>query len=140
MKVALFILLSFWAAPAFAQQDTAAVKDAVAQLEQALVSRDSATLLRLLHPDLVFGHSNGWIQHQADVLRDMNSGYLVYQHFKTETLAIERFRDRAIVKAFVRVLGEREAKPFDVRLFVIQEWRQTKRGWQMILRQGARQQ
>lgn len=140
MKTFITILFTCTVLGVSAQKDTAAVKVAVEKMEQALVGNDSAALVHLLHEDLVFGHSNGWIQTKVNVIGDMRSGYLKYTAFQTESLAIETFRDRAVVKAYAKVTGEREAKPFEVRLFIIQEWVKSRRGWQLILRQGARQQ
>lgn len=132
--------MAFTAVAARAQHDTVSVKSAAEAMEQALMNGDSAALQGLLHPDLLFGHSNGWIQTKREVLRDMNSGYLKYNRFVPEALSVTLFRRRAIVKEYVTVTGAREQKPFEVRLFVLQEWVQTKNGWQLILRQGARQQ
>lgn len=136
----LIVGVTLTAGAAQAQRDTVSVKTAAAALEQALMNGDSAALQGLLHPDLLFGHSNGWIQTKREVIRDMNSGYLKYNRFVPESVSVTRFRRRAVIKAYVSVNGERDHKPFDVRLFVMQEWVQTKNGWQLILRQGARQQ
>ena len=137
-----FIILLFTisaAGPLLAQSDTADVLRAVDQLEKALVSKDASVVEGLLHDELVFGHSNGWIQTKAEVIRDMNSGYLNYRSFERESLSITRMKDRALVKAFVKVEGERNQVLFQVRLFVLQEWVKQKSGWRLLVRQGAKQ-
>ena len=137
-----FIILLFTisaAGPVLAQSDTAEVLLAVDQLEKALVSKDESVVEGLLHDELVFGHSNGWIQTKAEVIRDMNSGYLNYRSFERESLSITRMKDRALVKAFVKVEGERNQVLFQVRLFVLQEWVKQKSGWRLLVRQGAKQ-
>jgi hypothetical protein len=133
-----FGLMAFF--PAAAQQDTVAVRDAAQLLEQSLMGKNSAVLNGLLHEDLVFGHSNGWVQKKSDVIADMESGSLIYRSFLPESLRIERIGKRAIVKEYVQVQGDRNGAPFKVRLFVMQEWVLGRKGWQLILRQGARQQ
>lgn len=122
-----------------AQEDTTTVLQAVQAVEKALTGNDSNALLKWLHPDLTFGHSNGWIQGRQQVIGDMVSGYLRYETMETESIAIDRKKNRAIVKAFVRVTGQRGGTPFTVRLFVLQEWVMTKKGWQLLVRQGAKQ-
>lgn len=122
-----------------AQSDTVAVRDAVLAMEKALTGNDTSALKQLLHPDLTFGHSNGWIQNKQQVIGDMASGYLRYISMQPESLSIEKGRKRAIVKEFVQVSGQRGGTPFQVRLFVLQEWIHTTKGWQLLVRQGAKQ-
>ena len=140
MRFFIILLITISAAgPLLAQSDTADVLRAVDQLEKALVSKDASVVEGLLHDELVFGHSNGWIQTKAEVIRDMNSGYLNYRSFERESLSITRMKDRALVKAFVKVEGERNQVLFQVRLFVLQEWVKQKSGWRLLVRQGAKQ-
>ncbi|MFM7837968.1 MAG: nuclear transport factor 2 family protein [Chitinophagaceae bacterium] len=124
---------------ALAQADTADVLRAVDQLEKALVAKDAPAVEALLHEEVYFGHSNGWVQTKSEVIRDMNSGYLNYRSFDRESLTITRMNNRALVKAFVKVEGDRNQVPFQVRLFVLQEWVKQKGGWRLVVRQGAKQ-
>jgi hypothetical protein len=124
---------------AMAQNDTTEVREAVVAMENALMGNDGSALEKLLHPELTFGHSNGWIQTKQQVIGDMNSGYLRYVSFQQESLSIMRSKKRAVVKEFVQVTGQRAGAPFNVRLFVLQEWVLTKQGWKLMIRQGAKQ-
>lgn len=122
-----------------AQSDTAEVREAVIAMEKALMGNDASALESMLHQELTFGHSNGWIQTKQQVIGDMNSGYLRYGSFQQESLSIVRSKKRAVVKEFVQVTGQRAGTPFNVRLFVLQEWVLTKNGWKLMIRQGAKQ-
>jgi hypothetical protein len=120
-------------------QDTTVVKEAVDRLQRSLVARDTMALKQLLHKELRFGHSNGWVQKKREVIEDAKSGSLVYEVFSRESLQIEVFDKWAYVRERTQVRGQRDGKPFEVKLFVVQQWVRTKKGWQLQLRQGAKQ-
>lgn len=114
------------------------VKAALKQLEQALLQKNEADLQRLLHKEVLFGHSNGWIQKKEDVLKDMKSGFLVYRKLEQDSVFAERNGNRMHVREYVKVEGERNGTVFSMRLFVSQLWIKTRNGWQLQFRQSAR--
>ena len=60
----------------FAQ--TSFLKEAVIKLDKALIAKDTAVLKQLLHKDLSYGHSNGWVETREDVFKDLVNGKLAY--------------------------------------------------------------
>ena len=133
--IAILFLASFSVS---AQKDTAAVLDAVVKFEKALMSKDSATLNTLLHKDVSFGHSTGWVQTKKDVINDMMSGFLVYAKIEDNSIQIAMSKEKAIVTERVTVSGVREGKPFGLSLFIMEVWLQNKKGWQLYARQGTK--
>lgn len=121
-----------------AQQDTTQVLQAVTMLERALVIKDSMLLEKLLHPDLAYGHSNGWVQSKSEVLKDMSSGYLVYRKIETQAISITVKKRYATVKEKISVEGEVKGTVFKLNLFVLQWWRKTRKGWQLMMRQSTK--
>ena len=131
-------ILFFTGFSAFAQKDTTALLDAVVRLEKALVNKDSATLNALLHKDVAYGHSSGWIQTKKDVVNDMMSGFLAYSKIEDNSVSIDVNKEKAIVKEKVTVSGVRDGKAFDLGLFVMEVWVQNKKGWQLYARQSTK--
>ena len=76
MKVWLTIVFVGWFGVCGAQ--TMFVKQAAAKLEKALVAKDTVTLKQLLHKNLSYGHSNGWVQSKEEVVKDLMSGKIIY--------------------------------------------------------------
>jgi len=136
-RIIIFILL-FVSTKCFSQKDTSVVLDAVLRLEKALVAKDTAQLSPLLHKDLAYGHSSGWVQTKKDVLNDMLSGFLVYNKIDNNSVSIEVSKEKAIVKERIAVNGVRDGKPFELSLFVMEVWLQNKKGWQLYARQSAK--
>ena len=123
---------------AVAQKDSSAVLGAVARLEKALLNKDSATMNGLLHKDVSYGHSSGWVQTKKEVVDDMMSGFLVYNKLEDSSINIVMSKDKAIVREKVRAVGSRDGKAFDLSLFITQVWLQSKKGWQLFARQSTK--
>ena len=139
MKKLTLILIAFSFSFVLRAQDTTAVLAAVNKLEKAFVDGDTITTKSLLHEALAFGHSNGWVQDRNAVVADMASGYLRYLSIDRHDLRIVTHGDRATVRERATVKGSKEGKDFQVELFVMQLWERDKKGWKMVLRQGAKQ-
>jgi Domain of unknown function (DUF4440) len=135
----LFLFVLLFTYNALYAQDTTAVKQAVDRLEKALVEKDSAVVKSLLHNKVLFGHSNGWVQNKDEVIRDMNSGYLRYVIINRQSVSIKIDGKFAVVKEWMEVTGSKDGTDFKVKLFVLQQWIKTKKGWQLWIRQSAKQ-
>jgi hypothetical protein len=131
-----FLLFTFTGLHA---QDTAAVKKAFNLLEKAFMEKDSAEIKKLLHKKALFGHSNGWVQSKGEVLSDMRNGTLVYKQFDQQSVSISVDDKYAVVKEWVEVTGNKSGTDFKLKLFVLQQWIKTKKGWQLWIRQSAKQ-
>src|SRR6187402_3138130 len=84
----LFVLLLLIANSSFGQIDSIGLKNTMQQLDKALLQKDEAVLKSVLHKDLSYGHSNGWIQSKADILNDFTSGKLTYDKIENNSSAI----------------------------------------------------
>lgn len=135
----LFLFVLFFTYNALYAQDTTAVKQAVDRLEKALVEKDSSLVKSLLHEKALFGHSNGWVQNKDEVIRDMNSGYLRYHTIDRQSISIKVDGKFAVLKEWMEVTGNKGGTDFKIKLFVLQQWIRTKRGWQLWIRQSAKQ-
>ncbi|MCU0322172.1 MAG: hypothetical protein MUE72_07130 [Chitinophagaceae bacterium] len=61
MKMLLFSILLFISSLVIAQ-DTVGLKKAAIFLNEALLKKDTVRLSVLLHEDISYGHSNGWLR------------------------------------------------------------------------------
>jgi hypothetical protein len=122
----------------FAQKDTTAILERITRLEEALVSKQRTDVSNSLHADVAFEHSNGWVQNKIDVLKDMESGYLVYKAYNRESISIEIKKKKAFVREVVNVEGTRNKVDFKMKLFVSQLWVETKKGWMLLFRQSTK--
>ena len=136
----LSVLVLFVINSSFAQIDSIGLKNAMQQLDKALLQKDETVLRSVLHDDLSFGHSNGWIQSKSDILNDFTSGKLTYNKIENNSSAIVKIsKQYATVKTNTNAEGTVNGTAFKLTLHIMQFWIKTKKGWQLIARQSAKQ-
>lgn len=139
MRFILTILLFFISFIAVAQVDSAGLKNAIQKLDKALMERDSAVLSAVLHKDLSYGHSNGWVQTKNDLWNDFVSGKLVYKKIENSSITITAInKNWATVRTNTSAEGTVNDKGFNLTLHVLQVWMKTNKGWQLMARQSAK--
>ena len=141
MKKLLFgSLVLFLFTTSFAQIDSIGLRNSMQQLDNALLQKNEAVLKSVLHKDLGFGHSNGWIQTKTDILNDFTNGKLTYNKFENNSSAIVTISKKyATVKTNTNAEGVVNGTAFKLTLHIMQVWIKTKKGWELIARQSAKQ-
>jgi hypothetical protein len=133
-----FIVL-FLVTGSFAQVDSVGLKNAMQQLDKALLQKDETVLITVLHKDVSYGHSNGWIQSRSDILNDFASGKVTYNKIENNSSAIISISKKyATVKTNTNAEGVVNGTAFNLKLHIMQFWVKTKKGWQLIARQSAK--
>jgi len=122
------------------QVDSIGLKNAMKKLDKALLEKDATTLKAVLHKDVSYGHSNGWIQSKTDILNDFTSGKLTYNKIENNSSAIIKISKKyATVKTNTNAEGSVNGTAFKLILHIMQFWIKTKNGWQLITRQSSKQ-
>jgi tRNA/tmRNA/rRNA uracil-C5-methylase (TrmA/RlmC/RlmD family) len=135
----LFVLFLLIAKSSFTQIDSVGLKNAMQQLDKALLQKDETILNSVLHKDLSYGHSNGWIQSKSDILNDFTSGKLTYSKIENNSSAIIVInKEYATVKTNTNAEGVVNGTEFKLTLHIMQFWIKTKKGWQLITRQSTK--
>ena len=137
MKICITAVLFFISATSFGQSTF--LKEAAARLDNALLTKDTTALKQVLHKNLTFGHSNGWVETRDDVLNDVASGKLAYIKINYSDENWINTKDVATMRATsdVQILSP-EGKPTDLKLHVLLVWLKTNKGWQLLARQTTR--
>lgn len=122
------------------QVDSAGLKTAMQKLDVALLKKDENVLRSVLHKEVSYGHSNGWIQSRSDIFNDFTSGKLTYNKIENNSSAIVTISKKyATVKTNTNAEGVVNGTAFKLTLHIMQFWIKTKNGWQLIARQSAKQ-
>lgn len=140
MRMLFIISLFFTSLVVAAQGDSVTLREAMKNLDKALLGKDAAILNAVLHKEVSFGHSNGWIQTRTDILNDFKSGKLVYNKIENNSSAIVSISKKyATAKTNTNAEGAVNGTAFRLTLHVMQFWIKTKKGWQLLARQSAKQ-
>ena len=139
MRFFLTIILFFTSLIVVAQVDSIELKNAMQKLDKALLEKDSLVLNAVLHKDVSYGHSNGWIQTKKDLWDDFVNGKLIYKKIENTSATIAAINKKwATVRTNTAVEGTVNDKGFNMTLHVLQVWMKTKKGWQLVARQSAK--
>lgn len=124
--------------PICVEFDEEEIKKVVYEFNKGLVSKDTAILNGLLHDELSYGHSNGWVETKQELKNDLYNGVLTYNNIEQQELAIIYQGDVVTVRGNgvfdVNYKGT-EHLLFD--LSVMQTWIWEKGRWQMLNRQSV---
>jgi hypothetical protein len=140
VKLLFTIALFFTGLITVAQIDSLGLKEAMQKLDRALLEKNETVLKQVLHKNVSFGHSNGWIQRKDDILGDFKSGKLTYNKIENSSTAIIDISKKwATIKITTNAEGVVNGNTFKLTLHVLQVWMNTKKGWQLYARQSAKQ-
>lgn len=133
------ICLFFTSVISIAQVDSVSLKEAMSSLDKALISKDEKTLVQLLHADVSYGHSNGWVQNKNDIISDLKSGKLVYNKIENTSVMIAAIsNDWATVRVNANAEGSINGAAFQLKLHVLQVWMKSMSSWQLLARQSTK--
>jgi len=135
MKQLLTIILFFVTVGSFAQRN---VEGSVRDLDEALVERDTAFLKNLLHDQLSYGHSNGWVETKSELLQHLFNGKLVYKKIESKLLTKNDADSVTIVRTQSNIRYVLDGKEGELKLHVMQVWVLNKKGWQLLSRQSTK--
>jgi Domain of unknown function (DUF4440) len=139
MRFIITICLFFTGLIVVAQNDTASLKNAMSLLDKALLNKEEKALVQLLHADISYGHSNGWVQNKNDIINDLKSGKLIYNKIENSRVMIVAIDNNlATVRTNTNAEGSISGTAFKLNLHVLQVWIKAKNGWQLLARQSTK--
>ena len=107
-------------------------------LKTALLKKDSVSLSNLLADDVSYGHSNGWLQGKADLIRDVVSGVQDYKTIEPSNLNIRVYENTAVVTMQSKSNMIFQGKPLDLSMNVLLVWVKKNNDWKLIARQSVK--
>ena len=133
-------MLSLFFVAAFAQKTeenklTATVKE----FHQALVQKNIVSLNQQMDNALSYGHSNGWIQTKADVIKDFERGYISYKSFKEDSITVSMNDNMANVRFVADITATVNGTTVNnYHLRVLEVWAKKSKRWVLFARQAVR--
>lgn len=138
--IILTISLFIYSLGAFAQNDDRGeLQRTVSNLNQALIVKDTNTIKALLHPQVSYGHSNGWLETERTIVENLYNDRLSYSKIlDTAPLMIDVQGNTAVVRATTDVVFQLNGKTMKLKLHVLQVWTKESGAWQLIARQSTK--
>ena len=138
MKKFLSLLLLFSFVFANAQTEEEKLTTALKEFHQALVNKNTTSINQQTDKALSYGHSNGWVETKADVIKDLETGYLVYHSYKEDSLKIMINESIANVRFVADISATMNGNDTNVHLKVLEVWVKKGKRWILFARQAVR--
>ena len=111
----------------------------VKEFHQALVQKNIVSLNQQMDNALSYGHSNGWIQTKADVIKDFERGYISYQSFKEDSITVSMNDNMANVRFVADITATVNGTTVNnYHLRVLEVWAKKGKRWVLFARQAVR--
>ncbi|MCW3121371.1 MAG: hypothetical protein JWQ38_863 [Flavipsychrobacter sp.] len=139
MKALVTILFLFVSGSLFAQKaDTKGLDKAIGDFDKALIARDSVALKRLLSDNILYGHSNGWIETKKELIADLYNGKLTYTSITPKIDSKTTEGNTVAVRSYAEIDCVMDGKPLSFKLKVLQVWAKKNGNWELFARQSVK--
>ncbi len=129
----------FPAALAVAQgPDEAKLIQTMKEFHQALVNNNTVSINQQTDKALSYGHSNGWVETKADVIKDLETGYIDYLSFRDDSIAVSMNVNMANVRFVAEIIAIMKGATNTYRLKVLEVWVKKGKRWLLFGRQAIR--
>ena len=131
----------FFVVGAFAQiTDEEKLIATVKEFHQALVKKNTISINQQTDRALSYGHSNGWIQTKADIIKDFERGYISYQSFKEDSITVLMNDNMANVRFVADITATLGGTTVinNYHLKVLEVWVKKGKRWVLFARQAVK--
>ncbi|GIL23245.1 MAG: hypothetical protein BroJett042_17580 [Bacteroidota bacterium] len=127
-----FLLLSF---VSFGQKDEATVDQLHRKKFNWLINKNYDSLNQLLHEQVNYIHSNGWVQTKKEVIEDLKTGKLNYTQIEVIEATTSIYKNTAVVSGKGRFRGLMPDKSeFNLSLFYTEVYVKVGKEWKLFNR------
>jgi Domain of unknown function (DUF4440) len=139
MKLFITVSLMFFSFIGLAQTDEEKLKATVKEFHQALVNKNTISINQQTDKALSYGHSNGWVQTKADVIKDLETGFISYGEIKEDSIVIMINGNMANVRFLANITAKMKETTSNFKLRVLEVWVKKSKRWVLFARQAVKQ-
>ena len=112
----------------------------VKEFHQALVTKNTVSINQQTDKAVSYGHSNGWIQTKADIIKDFERGYISYQSFKEDSIIVMMNDNMANVRFVADITATLNGTTTvnNYHLKVLEVWVKKSKRWVLFARQAVK--
>jgi hypothetical protein len=114
------------------------ILDTEAKRFEAMIHQDTVLLKKLLADDLVYIHSNAYLENKTQHLEAVGTGSIQYQSIERVSVSSRQYGKVAINNGIAHVKGVFKTTPFDVQFRYTAIYRKNKKIWQLCNWQSTR--
>lgn len=138
LKSSLTILLLLVAAGCFAQTNEEKLVAVSKELHQALVNKNTVSINQQTDKALSYGHSNGWVETKTEMIKNLETAYIVYSSFKEDSIAVVMNNNMASVRFTADITATMKGATNSYHLKVLEVWVKKSKRWVLFARQAVK--
>jgi hypothetical protein len=140
LKFVVTILLLSVSSFCFGQTEEEKLTATIKEFHLALVNKNTVSINQQTDKALSYGHSNGWVETKADVIKDLETGYISYQSFKEDSITVLINGTMANVRFIADITATMKAATNSYHLKVLEVWVKKGKRWVLFARQAVKAQ
>ena len=138
MKNFLLVVLVMITVAAGAQSETDKLTAVVKEFHRSLTIGRTTTIDQHTDKALLYGHSNGWVETKAELIKNIQTGYMNYTRYDEDSLEVVMNDNMANVRFIANVSVAMNGTPGLFRLRVLEVWVKKSKRWILFGRQATR--
>lgn len=138
MKKLLVIVLLLNVVFVNAQTDEEKLATTMKAFHQALVKKNTVSINQQTDKALSYGHSNGWVETKADMIKNLETGYMNYHSYKEDSLQLMINGNMANARFVADINVTMNGKEGTYHLKVLEVWVRKGKRWLLFARQAVR--
>jgi Domain of unknown function (DUF4440) len=139
MKFLVTFVLLFVSFIGLAQADEEKLTTTVKEFHQALVNKNTVSINQQTDKALSYGHSNGWVETKADMIKDLETGYISYSSIKEDSITVAINGNMANVRFLADITATMNGIVSNFKLRVLEVWVKKSNRWVLFARQAVKQ-
>lgn len=108
------------------------------EFHQALVNGNAISINQQTDRMLSYGHSNGWIETKADMIKNLETGYMNYNSIKEDSIQVMMNGTIANVRFVADINATLNGTIGNFHLKVLEVWVKKGKRWLLFARQAVR--
>ena len=137
MRILLVIVILFSGFIGSAQNE-GKLESTIKGFHRALVEKNMTTINQLTDNELSYGHSNGWVETRNDLIKNLETGYMVYSSFREDSLVVKFNGNVAHARFIADINAIRDGKEGVFHLKVLEIWIKKKKQVDTICEAGSK--
>jgi hypothetical protein len=138
LKKLVFIALLLNVVFVHAQTNEEKLTATLKEFHQALVKKNTVSINQQTDKALSYGHSNGWVETKTDMIKNLETGYMVYNSYKEDSVQVTINGNMANARFVADIGATLKGNSGNYHLKVLEVWVKKGKRWLLFARQAVR--
>ena len=123
---------------ASAQTDEEKLTTTLKEFHRALVKKNTVSINQQTDKALSYGHSNGWVETKAEMIKNLETGYMSYNSYKEDSIQVVANGNMAHARFVADIAATLNGKDGNFHLKVLEVWVKKGKRWLLFARQAVK--